>query len=85
MIRYRPVRNSISLSLKEEQVFQTVSDMLQYVFGRCVSYALYVGSRPPSFGDLAVVPMPGDDPATGYRNECMVTLRRVHCVGYCGE
>lgn len=83
MIRYCPQRRTTSLSLKEEQLFDSVEEMLQYVYSRCVAFSAYVGSQPPAPEDLAVVPFSGFPHF--YRDECMVTLRRDFCVGYCGQ
>ena len=85
MIRYRPQRSTLSASLKDEQVFSTLGEMLQYVFEKCISFSHYVGSEPPALRDLDIVSLPAGQRLCGYRNECMVVLRQSECVGYCGE
>ena len=85
MIRYRPSRSSLSASLKEELIFSSLDEVLQHVFNKCVSFSVFVGSPPPSFSDLAVVSLSGNNRLTGYQNERMITLRNVYCIGYCGE
>lgn len=85
MIRYRPCRGSLSASLKDEQTFNTLGEMFQYVLGRCAAFAAYVGSEPPALSDLSLVSLSGDNQLTGYHDECMIILRHDHCVGYCGQ
>ncbi len=85
MIRYRPQRSTLSASFKDEQIFNTLGEMLQYIFERCHSFAHYVGSEPPALSDLDIVSLPQGHPFCGYRNECMIILRQSECVGYCGE
>ena len=85
MIRFRPYRSTLSSSYKDEKIFSTLGEMLQYVFDKHVAYLHYVGSKPPALSDLDIVMLSKDHRIIGYRNECKVIFRRDQCVGYCGE
>lgn len=85
MIRFRPSRGSLSASLKEEQIFSSLDELLDHMLEKFLVYTNYIGSNPPVLSDFDVVSLSGDNCFTGYHDECMITFRRVYCVGYCGE
>lgn len=81
MIKYRPVRGSLSASIKEEVTFSTMEDLLHFLQDRAMRLAGYLGT------DLPVITLSedaGDDPVTGYRNQHSVFSNSI-CIGYYGE
>lgn len=85
MIRYRPNRLSLSASLKDEQIFHSIDDLLLYIYEKAVRIALFIGSEPPVPSDFTVCAFSDYNLLTGYRNECVIMFRSTKCVGYCGE
>ena len=81
MIKYRPVRRSLSASIKEEETFSTMEDLLHLLRERASHFAEYIGSEPP---EITVRESAADDPLTGYRNERCIYSGSV-CIGFCGE
>lgn len=85
MIKYRPNRLTLSASLKDEQIFPSMDDLLSYIYEKARRIAVYVGSEPPATSDFTVSPFSDYNSLTGYRNERVIMFRSVECVGYCGE
>ena len=85
MIKYRPVRWCLSASIKDEETFSTMEEMLHFIHDRERRFAVFVGSEPPAISDFTVSSPAADCPMTGYRNERVVLFRNINCVGYCGE
>lgn len=85
MIRYRPNRLSLSASLKDEQVFPSLDDLLLHIYEKARRIALYIGTEPPVPSDFTVRACSDYNMLTGYRNECIILFRSSKCVGYCGE
>ena len=81
MIKYRPVRRSISASIKEEVTFSTMEEMIHFLYERAHRLAGYLGTDLPV---ITIREAAGDDPLTGYRNQHVVFSNSV-CIGYCGE
>ena len=80
MIRYIPVRGSISASVKEEQTFPNQDAMLAFSLDRATRFLRYVGSDAVpqiTFGAPA-----GEDPRIGWKTVQSVFVGRT-CVGYC--
>ena len=85
MIRFRPVRNSISKSLMDEKIFCTLEDMRRHIHERFRIALQYVGDRKPLLPDhIRIGESRGNDSLTGYKNVRSVYVRGVR-VGYCGE
>ena len=81
MIQYRPNYVSISFSLKDEQFFDTVDDMLLSLLDRCSRFASYIGADPAHSGQIEISCIPFDDPLTRWKNVRSVSFRN-HCIGY---
>ena len=81
MIKYRPVRGSISASIKEEVTFSTMEEMLHFLQDRAMRLAGYLGTEMP---EITVSDAAGNDQLTGYRNQQVVFSNSI-CIGYCGE
>ena len=80
MIRYIPVRGSLSASVKEEQTFQTREALTAFILDRATRFFRYVGSDAVpqiTFGATA-----GEDPRIGWKTVQSVFVGRT-CVGYC--
>ena len=79
MIRYRPHRYSLSESVKEEQIFASIEDMLSWLFDTC-SRVITI-----AMGDLVIDTAGRPNPMVGYHDEHRISLRRSQwiCVGYC--
>lgn len=91
MIRYRPYRVTLSASIKDEQIFDTMEDLLSYVvdyWGRVIRFM--GGKNPLEPGEIFIGDAGRRNPLTGYKNEHMVfasrmtdTAQRVPlCIGY---
>ena len=94
MIKYRPERSSISLSLKEEKLFDNMDDLRQFVYEHWRNVVSYMGANDAFKPDEIIIEDNiGDDPITGYRNVRRVCVKRLlnavyqtpRCIGYCGE
>lgn len=85
MIRFRPVRMSLSASVKEEQTFSTMEEMFHFLHDNAVRMARYTGTTLPAINDIVISLTACDNPVTGYKNERAVMLRNVRCIGFCGE
>lgn len=94
MIKYRPQRGSLSLSLKEERIFDTVDDMKQHVFDEWRRACDFLGGKPPfTMDDIVIGEIIGDDSRIGWKNVRHVCIRRLlgelyrapQCIGWCGE
>ena len=89
MIKYRPNRNTLSLSIKEEQIFDTMEDLLHFVYEHLKRVFAFIESEEPVFPEHIIVGDEGhDDPLIGWKNERTVSLVRYHStqtVGFCGE
>ena len=85
MIKYRPDRCSLSASIKEEQTFSTMEEMFHFLYDMAVRMARYTGADLPDPNDIVIADTASDNLITGYKNERIIMLRNIHCVGYCGE
>ena len=94
MIRYRPNIQNIKYSLRDEQVFDSVEDMLQYVFENWSRIVSYMGARNPFRMDEIIISELGQaNTLTGWKDEHMILVKRMKdnifplpiCIGYCGE
>lgn len=94
MIRYRPAFPSLSASLKAEETFDTMDDMLRYVLDHWRLVFSFVGGTVPFQSDeITLGEVLGDDPRSGYLNMRRVFVTRMSdvvypsplCIGFCGE
>ena len=94
MIKYRPRRRSVSLSLKEEILFDSMEDLIKHIHERWSHVVSFVGSHDPfRMDEILISDVQGDDPLTGYKNGRLIFVTRMSdsvchkpfCVGYCGE
>ena len=84
MIKYRPVRRTLSASIKEEQTFSTADDLIRFLFDRWTSVFAYCGSAPLTAEEIVIGETEGKNQQTGWTDERMIFVRD-KCVGYCGE
>lgn len=83
MIRFAPVRSTLSASLKDELVFDSLPDLIRFVADRRRRLARYIGSS-AICGSIVLDDLHLDDPRIGWRNVRRICVGSV-CVGYCGE
>ena len=81
MIKYSPVRRTLSASIKEEQVFDTVEEMKQYIFDW---WGRILVRRPLKPEDIIIEESGSNDLRIGYKNRRTVFIRQ-SAVGFCGE
>ena len=84
MIKYRPMRQSLSASVKEEQVFETIDKMILSILNTTGRMALYVGQKPYIPDDIVISDPDGDDPMVGWKNVRSISIKK-KCIGFCGE
>ena len=84
MIKFRPERKSLSDSIKEEQVFDSIEEMVSFIHERICRIYMYIGSPNPNASDIVIEREGPDNPLNAYRNERMISVYN-HCIGYCGE
>ena len=89
MIKYRPNRTTLSLSIKEEQTFDSTDDLLRFLFDHIQRIVAFIGSSEPVFPEHIIIGEEGrDDPILGWYNVRPVSLIRYNSkqtVGFCGE
>ena len=94
MIRFRPMRRTPTLSLKDELIFEDLDAMLRHVLDHWGRVADFLGaSRPIMPEDIIISDPAGDDPLIGLRNVRTVSVTRLSgaaysvpmCIGVCGE
>lgn len=94
MIRYRPNMDNIKYSLREEQIFDTVDDMLLYVFDHWSRVVSFMGARKPfRMEEIIISDLGRENALTGWKDEHMILVHRMKdnifplpiCIGYCGE
>ena len=94
MIRFRPKRRTLTLSLKDELIFEDLDAMLRHVLDHWGRVADFLGaSRPIRPEDIIIGEPTGDDPLIGLRNVRTVSVTRTvdavytvpMCIGVCGE
>ena len=87
MIRFRPARPSVTASLKDEHVFDTMEEMKDHIYSVWSRFYAYVGAAAPLRPDeILIGEARGDDALTGYRNVRQICISRAdRCIGYCGE
>ena len=82
MIKYRPVRRTLSASLKEEQIFATMDELMQFVEDRARRFFRFVGCE--RLPQIIIAEPDGDDLRIGWKNVQAIFVEN-KCVGYCGE
>lgn len=94
MIRFRPRRHTLTLSLKDELIFESMDDMILFVFDRWRRIVSFMGSNDPfRIDEILISEIQGDDPRIGYKNVRRVCVSRMAdesfktpcCIGFCGE
>ena len=89
MIKYRPNRNTLSLSIKEEQIFDTMEDLLHFVYEHLKRVFAFIESEEPVFPEQIIVGDEGhDEPLIGWKNVRSISVIRFsspRTIGYCGE
>lgn len=86
MIRYRPKRHTMTASLKDEEKFDSIQEMLDATFARLEKAMMYIGHEKTIRPDKLIIDSIGkSNPAVGYRDEHKIILRREKdlCIGYC--
>ena len=91
MIRFRPHRSTLSASLKDEMLFDSVEEMISYVFDLWCRTALFIGAHhPPSRDEIFISEDGRRNPLVGYMEENRVLIPSLSgrmfrvpiCVGY---
>ena len=82
MIKYRPVRRTLSASLKEEQIFATMDELLQFIAEKSRLLFNFIGRD--ATPQIIVTDPDGDDPRIGWKKVQSIYVGHV-CVGFCGE
>lgn len=94
MIRYCPKRCTVSLSIKDELLFDSLEDLKAHVLDRWQRIASYLGSSDPiRLDDIIIMEPYGDDPLIGLHNARKICVTRTAgpvypfplCIGVCGE
>lgn len=98
MILYRPHRGSLSASIKDEQMFNSIEEMKQFIHDEWCRICNFIGNKEPfSIDDIVVSEIIGDDPRIAWKNVRHVCVKRMwnenyiekystpQCIGYCGE
>ena len=83
MIKFAPVRSTPSASLKDEQLFDSLPDLILFITDRRRRLARYIGSS-ASCGSIVLEDLHLDDPRIGWKSVRKICVGSV-CVGYCGE
>ena len=90
MIRFRPQRQSLSSSVKDEILFDSLDDLLRHIFDHWSRVVAFMGGRPFQFEEISI----GSgryNPMTGYNDEHPIFVQRMvnepypvpMCIGYC--
>lgn len=94
MIKYRPNMDILKYSLREEEIFDTVDDMLLFVFEHWRRVVAFMGAKEPFRPDEITIGSAGtENRLTGWKEEHMVFVRRMTdrvfsnpmCIGFCGK
>ena len=94
MIRYRPRRITPTASLKDEETFENMEELIKHVLVHWGRVADFLGaSRPIQPEEIIISEPAGDDPLIGLRNVRTVSVTRTvdavypvpMCIGVCGE
>ena len=89
-----PKRKTPSLSLKDEQIFDSVDDLKLHIHKIWCKVSAYLGEFEPIHPDEIVISdIIGNDPIIGLKNVREVCVKRTTdiiykdplCIGYCGE
>ena len=88
MIRYRPHRSSLSASLKEEQIFDSLDEMFSYLLGYCGRLVRFMSAGAPFMSFAISISEHGHpNPMVGYKKEHKVLISRTadkfHGVSFC--
>ena len=81
MIRYIPVRDSLSASVKEERTFSTKDDLMSFLLEKTALFFQYIGKDvlpKITFGDSSECRM------IGWKECCSIILDG-RTIGFCGE
>lgn len=86
MIRYRPQYSSISRSLKDEEIFESVEEMTAVLFDRWSRIFRFIESKSPfAIEDIEIGESIGYDNRTGWHNVRPIRIKNRYGVGFCGE
>ena len=92
MIRFRPNHVTLSASIKDEQIFSSMEDMLASVFDYWSRVVAFMGAADPFRPEeITISDSSRPNPDVGYRNEHKVFVSRMAdnvypsplCIGYC--
>ena len=84
MIRYLPMRQTPSASVKDEQIFDTLDQMKLYILDYMGRIARYIGHDPFLPGDIVFQDASEYDIVFGIKHARSVYLKTM-CIGFCGE
>ena len=85
MVKYIPVRFSTSMSVKEEQVFESTEELVLHLcdyFNRVLRFV--DSARSVSTADIVIGASSGPDPVIGWSEMHTVSVLNRN-VGFCGE
>ena len=94
MIRYRPNLKTVSLSLKEELIFDSMEEMKDHILDRWQRISAFLGAREPiSREDILIGEAEKEILPTGWQTIREVYITRMtdviydrpKCIGFCGE
>jgi len=87
MIKFRPSRRTVSSSMKDEETFETVEEMLQYLSDRANRFFAYVGTDFHTTPDDFILSKSWSVNTLDLKNTHRIIIKRAvpFCIGYCGE
>jgi hypothetical protein len=94
MIRYLPKCRYLSLSLRSEVTFETMEELIHFVYTNWSRVVSFMGAAEPFRKEEIIIGENlGDDARIGYKNVRQILVRRMKdniysapmCIGYCGE
>ena len=92
MIRYRPNHSTLNASIKDEELFDSLDDMISFIHASWSRSVAYMGAKEPFRPDEIIINGFGKfNPMTGYKSEHRVLVRRMTddvydvpmCIGFC--
>ena len=92
MIKYRPHRETLTASLKDEMIFNSLKELMQYVYEDWRRVVAFMGGRPFARDEIMIRNILGD-PRVGWKGAFPVCvtrmsndiLKRPLCIGYFRE
>ena len=84
MIKYIPCRSSMSAAVKEEQTFETVDELKQYLYEKHCKLCSFVGSQiHETLNDISIDEATCPCKIIGWKELHNIYINH-KCIGYCG-